>query len=148
MANKQRYTADEVSKALRENNGLLFVAAAKLGCSLKTVERYIDRYPAVAEARREAKFKRDDFVESRMFKRIEEGSDTMMIFYAKTQMKQRGYVERVEVDDVSNWRRQVVAGLLDKSITIESIRANFDPATALDLFQEAGIKLTEDVIEL
>lgn len=83
--------------AIKEAEGFLWVAAQKLGCSAKTVERYIKKYPAVAEARREAKFKRDDLVEAKIMTRIKEGSDTMIIFYAKTQMKDRGYVERAEL---------------------------------------------------
>ena len=51
--------------------------------------------------------------------------------------------QKIDID-VSNWRRQVVAGLLDKSILPETVKLNFDPATALDLFREAGIPVTED----
>ena len=38
-----------------------------------------------------------DFAESLILKKIEEEDTTMLIFYAKTQMKDRGYTTRTEV---------------------------------------------------
>lgn len=39
-----------------------------------------------------------DFVETKMRERINEGSDTMLIWYSKTKMKHRGFIERTEVE--------------------------------------------------
>jgi hypothetical protein len=38
-----------------------------------------------------------DFVESKIMKQIEDDNTTMIIFYAKTKMKSRGYIERSEL---------------------------------------------------
>jgi hypothetical protein len=38
-----------------------------------------------------------DFVESELMRQIQEGNTAMIIFYAKTKMKHRGYIERKEV---------------------------------------------------
>lgn len=100
MAVKQ-FTTEQMIEAITKAEGFLYPAAKLLGCSTKTVERYIAEYPTVAAARYEAKYRRDDFVESQMMKRIKEGSDTMMIFYAKTQMKHRGYIERLETANLN-----------------------------------------------
>jgi len=96
MASIKSFTAEQMIDALTRAEGFVSVAAKMLGCSVKTIERYIAEYPTVAAARHESKFKRDDFVEAQIMKRIKAGSDTMIIFYAKTQMKGRGYVERTE----------------------------------------------------
>lgn len=42
-----------------------------------------------------------DFVESELFKQIKDGNVTAMIFYLKTKAKNRGYIERAEVDHSS-----------------------------------------------
>ena len=39
-----------------------------------------------------------DFVETKMVERINQGSDTMLIWYSKTKMKHRGFVERTELE--------------------------------------------------
>ena len=52
-------------------------------------------YAAEVHAINEATF---DFVETQMLKKIQGGSDTMLIWYSKTKMKQRGFVERTEVE--------------------------------------------------
>jgi hypothetical protein len=79
-----------------EVRGFVSKAAEKLGCAVKTIYNYRDKHPTVAQAMQDIKEDRTDFVESRMLSRIKEGSDTMIIFYLKTQAKDRGYIERRE----------------------------------------------------
>lgn len=40
----------------------------------------------------------DDFVESKLMRLIQDGDTKATIFYAKTRLKGRGYVERIEQD--------------------------------------------------
>lgn len=47
-------------------------------------------------------FRAGDFVESQLFKLIKEGNPTAVIFYAKTKLKNRGYIERREIEEVNN----------------------------------------------
>jgi len=77
--------------------GNMTTIAKRLGVYRQTVYNYAKRWAAVRQAIEEERERKKDFVEDKMFQRIIEGSDTMMIFFAKTQMKDRGYVERTEI---------------------------------------------------
>lgn len=77
--------------------GNISVVARRLGVSRPTVYKYINEWKTVADAIYDSKESAKDFVENRMMQRIVAGSDTMMIFYAKTKMKDRGYVEKQDV---------------------------------------------------
>lgn len=96
MANKPQFTAGEVIEALKKHQGLAALAAESLGVNVQTIYNYRDRYPTVAEAIAHLKEKRIDVVEGKLWSRINSDDTTAIIFFLKTQAKQRGYVERVE----------------------------------------------------
>jgi hypothetical protein len=98
MAKRQqeRYTADKMIEALRKARGIAARAAEMLGCDRQTVLNYCKKYPTVQAAREEAKETLNDWVESQMIKRIQAGDTTMMIWWSKTQMKDRNFVERID----------------------------------------------------
>lgn len=77
--------------------GNLTAIAKRLGVHRNTVLNYVNRWKTVADAIEQERELRKDFVEDKMLKRVMKGSDTMIIFFAKTQMKDRGYVERQEI---------------------------------------------------
>ena len=89
--------AKDGEKSVTTSFGNLTAIAKRLGVHRHTVSNYAKRWKSVAEAIEAEKELRKDLVEDKMFKRINEGSDTMIIFFAKTQMKDRGYVERQEI---------------------------------------------------
>lgn len=85
------------SKQEPSSFGNTAIIAQRLGVARRTVYNYVKRWKGVADAIDDEKEKRKDFVEDRMLKRIMEGSDTMIIWFSKTQMKDRGFVERQEL---------------------------------------------------
>lgn len=93
----ERFTVAEVCEAIRAAEGLALQAGKALGCDARTIRDYAKRYATVRDALKDAREDTKDEVESLMLKRIREGSDIMAIFFAKTQMKDRGYVERSEI---------------------------------------------------
>jgi CRISPR/Cas system-associated protein Cas10 (large subunit of type III CRISPR-Cas system) len=97
MAKKDAYTAAEVIAALEGGKGYVSKAASILKCTAPTVYNYAKRFPTVREAWDNIREQRHDFVEMALHQRIEAGSDTAIIFYLKTQAKERGYVERQEI---------------------------------------------------
>ena len=94
----RRYTAKEMIDAITEARGFVTEAAESLGCSRRTVYRYLDDYSTVAEALEDAREKRHDFVENKLMQAVDQGNITAIIFYLKTQCKDRGYVERTQVE--------------------------------------------------
>lgn len=107
--------------ALQKTTGLAALAADELGCTVRTVNRYAVRYAAVREARLHMKEKRKDIAEGKLWGLINDGNITAIIFYLKTQAKDRGYVERIEqtgldgqaipICYVNNWRGAANAAL-------------------------------------
>jgi hypothetical protein len=51
-----------------------------------------------------------DWVEEKIFERLQEKSDTMLIFYAKTRMKKRGYIERTELTGADGNEIKIYSG--------------------------------------
>ena len=90
-------TAELMIDAIEQANGFVTKAAEILGISRNTFYVYLRKYTTAQQALEDKREQRHDFVELKMMERINEGSDTMIIFYAKTQMKERGYVERQEI---------------------------------------------------
>ena len=93
----EKYTANQMIEALREKHGNLSAAARFLGCSRNTISRYIDLYPTVKAVADEERETLIDFAENQLFKQVQDGNITAIIFTLKTIGKLRGYVERQEV---------------------------------------------------
>ena len=110
-----RYTAAQVAKALTEAKGFVTTAAKRLGCARITVYSYIKKYATVRQARDDAREEFKDFAEGKLWSAINNDNLTAIIFYLKCQAKDRGYVERVEiqaehtgnvtVEYINDWRK-------------------------------------------
>ncbi len=90
MPRKQRYTADQVVQAIRGTKGFLTLAAKRLGCTLRTLENYANRYESVKEAVRENKETMLDIAEGKLFEQIQDSNMTAIIFFLKNKGKGRG----------------------------------------------------------
>jgi hypothetical protein len=106
MANKEAYTKEQMMEALRAAKGMKTIAARRLGCEYRTVQRYIDKYACVREVLEESKQGMGDNIESTLLNqalgvRAEDGTwkqepnTSALIFIAKTHpaMRERGYGE-------------------------------------------------------
>lgn len=96
QGNTERYTVDQIIGALRAAGGIKLGAAMKLGCSPTTINAYITRHPEIVDAIIEIKNNTLDLAETKLIEQIGKGNMTAIIFYLKTQGKERGYIERVE----------------------------------------------------
>ena len=82
-------------------------AARFLNCSRNTISRYIDTYPTVKAVYEEERETLIDFAENQLFKQVQDGNITAIIFTLKTIGKSRGYVERQEVTGADGGKLQI-----------------------------------------
>ena len=97
MANTDKFTVEQVEEALWQAAGLRYGAAEKLKCSPSTVTNYIKRHKRLQRAIEEAKESTLDMAEAQLINLMKDGDRTAIIFFLKTQGKDRGYVERQEL---------------------------------------------------
>lgn len=90
-------TVADAIDAIKEANGFITHAARKLDTSRTTLHAMINRHPKLKEAVIDAREGMKDFAESKLLQNIKDGKETSLIFYLKTQAKDRGYVERQEL---------------------------------------------------
>lgn len=113
MARNNKYTADEVIKAIEEAKGILAEAARILGCTRRTVHNYVNRYPTVRTVYEDETEKSVDFAEGKLMDLIRAKNVSAIIFFLKTKAKHRGYVERqeiahdgkIQIEFVNDWRK-------------------------------------------
>lgn len=107
MANNNGLTAEKMIAAIEEAKGFVSRACDILHCSRQHWYKKLKEYPTVQAKVDEIREKRTDYVESKMMKLIDDLNPTMIIFYLKTQAKDRGYVERQEVTGADGGKVQI-----------------------------------------
>lgn len=84
--------------ALKVTMAIIAPACEMVGIDRKTHYNWLKDDPGYKEAVEALQERTYDFVETKMVERINAGSDTMLIWYSKTKMKQRGFIERTEIE--------------------------------------------------
>lgn len=87
----------DLLQALANTSGIVSSACKAANVSRMTYYRWYNEDPEFREKADDIKELQKDFAESLILKKMKEGDTTMIIFYAKTQMKDRGYTERKEI---------------------------------------------------
>ena len=100
MANGR--SAKQYADAIREARGFISVAAKRLGCSRASVYNAINKHATVKEAVSDAREIMTDLAEGKLAKLINDEHPTAIIFYLKTQGKDRGYVEKHQHEHSGN----------------------------------------------
>jgi len=95
--NKSDTKKKRLLKALEENTGLIATACKEAKVSRGTYYVWIGGDKAFAEAVQDIEEQVYDKVEKKLHNMIDNDNVTAVIFYSKTKMKSRGYVERQEV---------------------------------------------------
>lgn len=93
---RTKYKPEVIVEALNQSNGLISLAARRIGCDRMTIYNYRDRFPEVAQAITDQREQMTDVAELSLFNQVKNGEAWAVCFYLKTQGKNRGYVERQE----------------------------------------------------
>lgn len=84
--------------ALKSTLGIVQTATEKVGITRQTHYNWLKEDESYREAVENISEIKLDFVESALFKKIQAGDTTAIIFAAKTLGKKRGYAEKIEVE--------------------------------------------------
>ena len=90
----------DMLKALEQSLGIVTTACRAAGISRKTHYLWLEADPAYAAEVAAVQEQALDYVESQLFKLVQNMETAAVIFYLKTKGKARGYVERVQTQEV------------------------------------------------
>ena len=112
---KNGITAEQAIKAAESSKGFVTVIADRLGVTPSYVYQLQKKFPTFRQAILDQREMMKDNAEGKLQSLINQENPTAIIFYLKTQAKDRGYVERQEVtgQDGTNIKIQVVYESID-----------------------------------
>ena len=99
---KTRVNKARLLEELKNCRGIVSLACERVGITRQTYHLWRSNDPEFKKAAEEINEYQIDFVESKLLDKIENGSDTAIIFYLKCKAKDRGYVEKQELDITSS----------------------------------------------
>ena len=85
-------------EALKSQLGVITAAINQVGIARQTHYNWINECPEYKQAVDEAELILKDFGENSLFKLMKEGNPAAVIFFNKTKNKDRGYVEKQEIE--------------------------------------------------
>jgi hypothetical protein len=91
-----KFNQRRVLEAIKDSGGIKKNICAKLAVHRTTLDEWIAGNEAIAEAYRDEKEKLKDLADERLVEQIQMGNLGAIIWYQKTQCRDRGYSERVE----------------------------------------------------
>lgn len=94
--NKVQHTKKKLFEAMQKSLGIVTHACKIVGVDRGTFYHYYNEDPEFKAQIDDIKNETLDFVEGKLLKKINQEDTACIIFYLKTQGKNRGYVERVE----------------------------------------------------
>jgi hypothetical protein len=97
-----KYTDGQIIEALEKSRGMVYVAARLLKCSPDTILKRIKDKVAVAEVVQAQAELFVDTAELKLIESVNNGDSWAIQFALKTKGKNRGYVEKQEIDGSGN----------------------------------------------
>jgi len=97
MPVNMKYSTEQIVGALHETNGLVTLAARRLGCSVQTIYQRARKTQRIREAIEESRAELVDLAEARLRQAVLNGEPWAVALVLKTLGRSRGYVERQEI---------------------------------------------------
>lgn len=110
---------------LDECKGIVSTACKRANISRNTYYRWLEEDPEFAAICATVQENTYDSVESKLLDAINDGNVTAIIFYCKTKLKHRGYIERVEQINKSASDMQMTLTEQDEQILERALQRRF-----------------------
>lgn len=94
----RKFPKSKILKAIEGSAGNKLLISRRVGCNRNTLNEYLAAYPDLQTALDNEVEELGDVCEAQLAAKIKEGNLTALIYYSKTKLKNRGYVERQEVE--------------------------------------------------
>jgi hypothetical protein len=105
---KSGLNSDAIEAELRKASGNVAAVARAFGVHRGTVKRFIDGRPSLRAVLHDCRETMKDNCESALYKAALAGESWAVCFYLKTQAKDHGYTERVELGHGNDVRQRVI----------------------------------------
>jgi hypothetical protein len=102
----------QVIDALHRHKGMVYLAAENLQVAPLTVYRYAKRHPKIQQVIEDERGKFLDSGEDALYNAVKRGEGWAVCFLLKTLGKNRGYVERHELDQQISGGESLIAGAI------------------------------------
>jgi hypothetical protein len=126
----QPYTTEAIINALKETNGLVSLAARRLGCSASTIYTRAHNVRAVQQTINESREELVDIAELALRSCLTKQEGWAVAFTLRTIGKNRGYVERTEITGADGKSIDTSVRVLDYRAAIAPIATGPDEDSA------------------
>lgn len=99
---RRKVSNEDLIKMYEKKGGNISATCIALGITRQTFFNYRNADKKLAQRLDDVSESLIDFAESKLVEQINDGNLTAIIFFLKTKGKNRGYVERVENENVTN----------------------------------------------
>ena len=117
---RQNRTVAQCAEAIRNAGGFITVAAKQLGMSHPALSKRVKNSEALQQVLNETKEQYLDLAESQLVEAVKDRESWAICFYLKCKGKDRGYVEKQQIDNTSS------DGSMSLPNRIEIVPAGFD----------------------
>jgi hypothetical protein len=100
-------------ESLTKNMGIIGNACKAANVSVSSIWEWRKVDKEFDAAVNEAETRQIDFVETKLFQRINDGDIAAIIFFLKTKGKKRGYTEKIEVDVSGEITHNIVGMIIE-----------------------------------